>query len=148
MFLLKWKSGIKIKNNLFKRKHGNWCRKNITLNRIACLLPFRVNLNQFINTNKADPCYLDWDCIEPGTSLVAQTIKASACNAGDLGSIPGLWRSPGEGNGNPFQCSCLENPMDRGACQATVQGVTKSQTRLSDFTSFLYWTYRSRWLNL
>ena len=148
MFLLKWKSGIKIKNNFFKRKHGNWCRKNITLNRIACLLPFRVNLNQFINTNKADPCYLDWDCIELGTSLVAQTIKASACNAGDLGSIPGLWRSPGEGNGNPFQCSCLENPMDRGACQATVQGVTKSPTRLSDFTSFLYWTYRSRWLNL
>ena len=41
--------------------------------------------------------------------------KASACNAGDLGSIPGLGRSPGEGNGNPLQCSCLENPMDRGA---------------------------------
>ena len=40
--------------------------------------------------------------------------KASACNAGDLGSIPGLGRSPGEGNGNPFQYSCLENPMDRG----------------------------------
>ena len=41
--------------------------------------------------------------------------KASACNAGDLGSIPGSWRSPGEGNGNPLQYSCLENPMDRGA---------------------------------
>ena len=41
--------------------------------------------------------------------------KASACNVGDLGSIPGLGRSPGEGNGNPFQDSCLENPMDRGA---------------------------------
>ena len=41
--------------------------------------------------------------------------KASACNAGDLGSIPGLGRSPGEGNGNPLQYSCLENPMDRGA---------------------------------
>ena len=40
--------------------------------------------------------------------------KASACNAGDLGSIPGLGRSPGEGNGNPLQYSCLENPMDRG----------------------------------
>ena len=46
--------------------------------------------------------------------------KASACNAGDLGSIPGLGRSPGEGNGNPLQYSCLENPMDRGAWQATV----------------------------
>ena len=50
--------------------------------------------------------------------------KASACNAGDLGSIPGLGRSPGEGNGNPLQYSCLENPMDREAWWATVHGVT------------------------
>ena len=49
------------------------------------------------------------------TSLVAQVIKVSACSAGDTGSIPGLGRSPGEGNGNPFQSSCLENPMDGGA---------------------------------
>ena len=61
--------------------------------------------------------------------------KASAYNAGDLGSIPGSGRSPGEGNGNPFQYSCLENPMDRGAWGATVHGVTKSRTRLSDFSS-------------
>ena len=54
--------------------------------------------------------------------------KESACNTGDPGSIPGLGRSPGEGNGNPRQYSCLENSMDRGAWQATVQGVTKSQT--------------------
>jgi len=54
--------------------------------------------------------------------------KESACNAGDLGSIPGLGRSLGEGNGNPLQCSCLENPMDRGAWWATVYGVAKSQT--------------------
>ena len=60
--------------------------------------------------------------------------KASACNAGDLGSIPGLGRSPGEGNGNLLQYSCLENPMDAGAWGATVHGVTKSRTRLSDFT--------------
>ena len=60
--------------------------------------------------------------------------KVSACNAGDLGSIPGLGRSPGEGNDNPLQYSCLENPMDRGAQWATVHGVAKSQTRLSDFT--------------
>ena len=59
----------------------------------------------------------------------------SACNAGDLGSIPGLGRSPGEGNGSPLQYSCLENPMDRGACWATVHGVAKSRTQLSDFTS-------------
>ena len=60
--------------------------------------------------------------------------KESACNAGDLGSIPGLERSPGEGNGNPLQYSGLENPMDGEAWQATVHGVTKSQTQLSDFT--------------
>ena len=55
-------------------------------------------------------------------------VKASACNAGDLGSIPGLGRSPGEGNGNPFQYSCLENPIDRGAWWATVHEVAESQT--------------------
>ena len=60
--------------------------------------------------------------------------KASAYNAGDLGSIPGSGRSPGEGNGNPFQYSCLENLMDRGAWRATVHGVAKSWTQLSDFT--------------
>ena len=61
-------------------------------------------------------------------------VKASACIAGDLGSILGLGRFPGEGNDNPFQYSCLENPMDRGAWWATVHGVAKSRTRLSDFT--------------
>ena len=61
-------------------------------------------------------------------------VKASACIAGDLGSIPGLGRSPGEGNGNPLQYSCLENPMDGGAWWATVHRVAKSWTRLSDFT--------------
>ena len=65
-------------------------------------------------------------------------IKASACNAGDLGLIPGLGRSPGEGNGNPLQYSCLENPRDEGAWRAIVHGVTKSQTRLSDFTFTFY----------
>ena len=52
---------------------------------------------------------------------MAQTVKASAYNAGDPGSIPGSGRSPGEGNGNPFQYSCLENPMDEGAWKVTVQ---------------------------
>ena len=51
--------------------------------------------------------------------------KESACNAGDLGSIPGSGKSPGEGNGNPLQYSCLENPMDRGAWWATVHGVAR-----------------------
>ena len=60
--------------------------------------------------------------------------KESAFNAGDMGSIPGLGKSPGGGHGNPLQYSCLENPMDRGACWATDHRVTKSLTRLSDFT--------------
>ena len=59
--------------------------------------------------------------------------KASVYNAGNPGSSPGLGRSPGEGNGNPLQDYCLENPMDRGAWQAAVYGVAKSWTRLSDF---------------
>ena len=60
--------------------------------------------------------------------------KEFAYNAGDLGLIPGLGRSPGEGNGDPLQYSCLENSMDGGAWWATVHGVAKSRTRLSDFT--------------
>ena len=60
--------------------------------------------------------------------------KASAYNVADLSLIPGSGRSPGEGNGNPLQYSCLENPMDGGAWLATVHRVAKSQTRLSDFT--------------
>ena len=75
--------------------------------------------------------YLPWDRGSPGGS----DGKVSACNVGDLGSIPGLGRSPGEGNGNPLQYSCLENPMDGGAWRAAVHGISKSQTRLSDFTS-------------
>ena len=58
--------------------------------------------------------------------------KETACNAGDLGSIPGWGRSPGEGKGNPLQCSYLENSMDKGAWQATVCGVTKESQQLSN----------------
>ena len=64
--------------------------------------------------------------------------KASAYNAGDPGPIPGSGRSLGEGNGNPLQYSCLENPMDRGAWWATVHGVAKSRTQLSDFSLLPY----------
>ena len=60
--------------------------------------------------------------------------KASAYKAGDPGLIPGSLRSSGEGKGKPFQYSCLENAMDRGAWWATVHGVTESRTRLSHFT--------------
>ena len=58
--------------------------------------------------------------------------EESAFNAGDLSSIPRLGRLPGEGTGNPLQYSRLENPMDRGAWQATVRGVANGRTRLSD----------------
>ena len=58
--------------------------------------------------------------------------KESTCNAGNLGSILGLGRSPGGGQGNPLQYSCLENPMDRGAWRPTVHGVAKSQAQLSE----------------
>ena len=57
--------------------------------------------------------------------------KESVCNAGDQSSIPGLGRYPGDGNGNPLQYSCLGNAMDRGAWEATVHGVAKSQIQLS-----------------
>ena len=63
--------------------------------------------------------------------------ELSACNVGNLGSIPGLGRSPGEGNGNPFQYSCLENPVNGGAWWATVHGVAKSRIQLSNFTGSL-----------
>ena len=55
-----------------------------------------------------------------------------ACKVGNSGSVLGLGRSPGKGNGNPLQYSCLENPMDRGAWQSTVHGVAKSRAQLSD----------------
>ena len=61
--------------------------------------------------------------------------KASAYNAGDPGSVPRSGRSPGEGNGNLLQYSCLENPMDSGACQATVYGVAKRWTQVSENTT-------------
>ena len=64
----------------------------------------------------------------PGGSVV----KNPPAKEGDLGSIPGSGRFPGEGNGNPLQYSCLENSMDRGAWQPTVHGVAKSQTQLND----------------
>ena len=74
-------------------------------------------------------------------------VKASACNAGDLSSIPGSGRSPGEGNGNSLQYSCLENPMDGGAWWATVHGVAKSRTRLSDLLHFTFKCLKTQRLN-
>ena len=67
---------------------------------------------------------IQYDTVSPGDP----DCKESACNVGDLGSIPGLGRSPGEGNANPLQYSCLENPMDGGTWWATVHGVAELDT--------------------
>ena len=84
--------------------------------------------------------------------------KESACNVGDLGSVPGSGRSLGEGNGNSLQYSCLQNSMDRGAWWITVHGVTKSQTQLRDWHIHMYvyicieysslWKFISVWSDL
>ena len=65
-------------------------------------------------------------------ALVVKNLSAKAGDVRDAGSIPVSGRSPGEGNGNPLQHSCLENPMHKGACRSTVHEVIKSRTRLSD----------------
>ena len=67
----------------------------------------------------------------PGGTVV-ENLPANAGRAEDMGSVPGSGRSPGEGKSNPFQYSCLENLMDRGAWQTTIQRVANSQTQLSD----------------
>ena len=67
--------------------------------------------------------------------------KESACNAGDLGLVPGLERSPGEGNGYPLQYSCLQDSMDKGTWQTTVRGVAKSLIHLSDFHLMTVWGF-------
>ena len=74
---------------------------------------------------------MDNKVISPMTEQV-NNLPANAGDTGDPGSIPGLGRSPGEGNGNLVQYSCLENPMDRGTWWATIHEVVKSWTRLSD----------------
>ena len=89
------------------------------------------------------PCFLREHPTKVGSSLpqwwaslvVGSEVKASACNVGDMGSIPGSGRCPGKGNGNRLQYSYLEDPMDGGAWG--VHGVTKSRTRLSIFTSLI-----------
>ena len=84
----------------------------------------------------------EWSCAVIWTFLGFSgglDVKESACSAQDLGSIPVSGRSPGEGNGNPLQYSCLEYPMDGGTWPATVHGATKSQTWLSNFSLDILW---------
>ena len=104
---------------------------NVTLVLFFCHPPqVWIELIQFIRFD------LDF-CLKVRALLVAQTVKNLPAVWGTPGLIPGLGRSSGEGNGNPLWYSCLENSMDRGAWQATVHGVAKSWTRLSNFTHSL-----------
>ena len=70
--------------------------------------------------------------LDRGFSPGVSDDNESACNAGGSGLIPGLGRSPGEGNSNPLQYACLGNPMDRGAWQGIVRGLAKSRTQLDE----------------
>ena len=98
--------------------------------RLLCANPFPRLLHLFFQHISFEGLFARF-CVSNGGS----DGKASACNAEDPGSIAGLGRSSGEGNGNPLQDLCLENPQDRGAWWAPVQGVSESQARLSDFSS-------------
>ena len=85
---------------------------------------------------------LGWPYFSP--ALLRPVVKNPPANAGDVRDeslMPGSGRPPGGGHSNPHQCSCLENPMGRGACWATIHGVAKSQTRLSDWTHKTLVTY-------
>ena len=98
----------------------------------ACLIILSVqDLESNISTDALVSSIWKWGW-GPLCFLCSSVCKESACSAGDPHSIPGLGRSPGEGNGNPLQYSCLENTMVRGAWRATVHVVAKSQTQLCD----------------
>ena len=86
--------------------------------------------SEFLVWTPAEGSAVTFQCLLSSTLsfTVGSDSKESTCNAGDLGSMPGLERSPGEGNSYTLQFSCLENPMDRGAWWATVHRVAKSQT--------------------
>ena len=97
-----------------------------------CLIILSVqDLESDISTDALVSSFWKWDW-GPLCFLCSSVGKESACSAGDLGSIPGLGRSLGEGNGNPLQYPCLENLTDRGAWWAAVYEVTKSRVRMSD----------------
>ena len=104
---------------------------------LSCLLYIKQWVSELLKPSKSVLC--EWSTKETDFSYLLCDFgrvpggsdgKVSPCNAGELGSIPGSGRSPGEGNGNPIQYSCLENPMDGEAWRARVHGVAKSRSRL------------------
>ena len=99
---------------VFVCKWSIWCRSD------NFFILKNVIFNVLIIITK---CYSFW--LKFWASLIAQSVKESACNAGYPGSIPGSGRFPGKGNGNPLWSSCLENPIDTGAWQATIYGVAR-----------------------
>ena len=105
-------------------------------------------LSVWLSCSSSEPQHLVWYIFFPNFKLFifigvypGGSDKESAYSVGDLGSVPGLGRSPGEENVNPLQYSCLENFRDRGTCWAIVHGITKSQTWLSDLNTH-------RWLTM
>ena len=99
------------------------------------MLHFKTTPDETVNQSSNSFMMEHWDITRQilGDFPDGSVGKETTCNAGDAGLIPGSGRSAGEGNGNQLQYSCLGNPMDRGAWRAMVQGVAKSQTRLSNW---------------
>ena len=95
----------------------------------------RILIDLYLFTNSFLESVWDFFSLYPNMDFPGGSdSKMAAYNAGDPGSVPGLGRSTGEGNGNPLHYSCLENPIDGEAWWATVHGVAKCRTQLSDFT--------------
>ena len=108
--------------------YGAYFNKNVVKNPFNCALrSFHLTFNWKQSIREVKTRVL-WEQVV--SKFPGGTRGKGPVYAGDVDSIPGLGRSPGEGNGNQFQCSCLENPMDRGAWQAPVHGITKSQMQL------------------
>ena len=120
---------------------------------LQCLAFFMVQLSHLFMTTGKAIALIVWTLVGKVMSLLCNTLssfviplgfsdgsdgKESACSAGDLTLIPELGRSPGEGNGNPLQFSCLENPVDREAWRATVHGVAEESDRTEQLTLSLF----------
>ena len=104
--------------------------------RCAALIKYTPDFSKLLQRNRII-LYNLMDILDFSGDLALKNLPA---NAGGEGLIPGSGRSPGEGNGNPLQYSCLENPMDRGAWWVTVSGLAKSGTRLNNTTkNGVYW---------